>query len=144
MGRRLPAEPAVAGAAECFPVKDAGEPRAGEPHARFDGGALQTEPMGGAYGDGLSPGGKPRDDGSRAYGTAPPSLPRQRSTRRSSRRRRSRDRCPLRRVSLMLGNDTAHRLKVGVSAFRASSDPAAPTKLCWCEAPYSTPSIESG
>ena len=55
MGRRFPAEPAVAGAAECFPVKDAGEPRAGEPHARFDGGALQTEPMGGAYGDGLSP-----------------------------------------------------------------------------------------
>ena len=30
------------GEAECFSVKDVGEPCAGEPHARFDGEGLET------------------------------------------------------------------------------------------------------
>jgi hypothetical protein len=43
-------------------VKDVGEPCAGEPHARFDGGRWKRS--GTTHGDGLSPGGKPRDYGS--------------------------------------------------------------------------------
>ena len=42
MGRRPAAEPAVAGEGECRPVKDVGEPCAGEPHARFEGEGLET------------------------------------------------------------------------------------------------------
>ena len=35
-------EPTVAGEVECRPVKDVGEPCAGEPHARFEGEGLET------------------------------------------------------------------------------------------------------
>ncbi len=42
MGRLPAAEPAVAGEGERRPVKDVGEPCAGEPHARFEGEGLET------------------------------------------------------------------------------------------------------
>ena len=41
--RRTRAEPGLAGSVRTPPVKDAGEPCAGEPHARFDGRGLETE-----------------------------------------------------------------------------------------------------
>ncbi len=41
--RRPQAEPALAGSGRTPPVKDVGEPCAGEPHARFDGRGLETE-----------------------------------------------------------------------------------------------------
>ncbi len=44
--RRPQAEQALAGSGRTPQVKDVGEPGAGEPHARFDGGRLETEPTG--------------------------------------------------------------------------------------------------
>src|SRR4051794_28735067 len=40
---RPQAQPALAGSGRTPPVKDVGEPCAGEPHARFDGQGLETE-----------------------------------------------------------------------------------------------------
>jgi hypothetical protein len=40
--RRPPAQPALAGPGRTPPVKDVGEPCAGEPHARFDGRELES------------------------------------------------------------------------------------------------------
>ena len=40
--RRPAAESAMAVRAACCPVKDIGEPVAGEPHGRFDGEGLET------------------------------------------------------------------------------------------------------
>ena len=39
-------EPVLAGSGRTPPVKDVGEPCAGEPHARFDGEGLETEASG--------------------------------------------------------------------------------------------------
>ena len=44
--RRTQAQPGLAGYGRTPPVKDVGEPCAGEPHARFDGRGLETERYG--------------------------------------------------------------------------------------------------
>jgi len=44
--RRTQGEQALAGETECHTVNDVGEPRAGEPHARFDGRTLETDTSG--------------------------------------------------------------------------------------------------
>jgi hypothetical protein len=41
--RRTPSQPGLAGSGRTPPVKDVGEPCAGEPYARFDGRWLETE-----------------------------------------------------------------------------------------------------